>query len=713
MLLFENDWNSYPTAIVDTKTKNKSFLRIAGLYKSMGVKNHEFPLALINPDLRDIDPFNPDITLEEMTAVAIECKQNFMYYVREIVRVPGGAQDDPIMFRANRGNIALYWLFFNHITTLLMQIRQTGKSFSVDVLMRFLLNIRCTKTEINLLTKDETVRSSNLLRLKNIELELPFYLRQKRRDDIANTEELTIKALGNIYRGHLPNRSPKLAYNVGRGLTSPVFHVDEACYLANIEISLPAALASGIAAREMAARKNEPYGILITTTVGKKDDRDGRFIYNLANNSAIMTEKFFDCKDQEELIETIRKNSPSREVRVNCTYSHRQLGYTDEWLREQISMALAKGDDVERDFLNKWTSGTGSSPFSKQISETIRESVITDYYTEITSPYGYITRWYINEKDIPTIMNNDDFILSVDSSDAVGGDDIALHLRSVKTGETIAAGNYNETNLITFSEWLMVNWIIRFKRVTLIIERRSTGAMILDYLLLMLPAKGINPFTRIFNKIVQEYDEYPDRFKDIDRAVHLISHDLITKYKKSFGFATSGTGTTSRTDLYSTTLANACKYTADKVKDLKLINQLLGLETKNGRVDHADGEHDDNVISWLLSMWILSHGKKLDFYGINSKNILSYNTKHIEQNSPEVLYKRRQQEQLKSQINNLVEQIKVEKDDFIIIKLESNLKRLVSNLSQEDRNILSIDELINKLREDRAANRNKRQIRYY
>ena len=141
-ILFVEDWAKYPNAIVNTQTKNKTFLRLASLYKEMGVKNHAFLLALHNPELLNVDPFNPSITDEEMLMVAIECKQNFWYFVREIVVVPGGSHDDPIRFIANRANMALFWLFFNHIMIILVQPRQTGKSFSTDELMTYLLNIR-------------------------------------------------------------------------------------------------------------------------------------------------------------------------------------------------------------------------------------------------------------------------------------------------------------------------------------------------------------------------------------------------------------------------------------------------------------------------------------------------------------------------------------------------------------------------------------------
>ena len=40
MILYLDDWKNYPHAIVDNKTKNKSFIHLAQVYRAMGVKNH-------------------------------------------------------------------------------------------------------------------------------------------------------------------------------------------------------------------------------------------------------------------------------------------------------------------------------------------------------------------------------------------------------------------------------------------------------------------------------------------------------------------------------------------------------------------------------------------------------------------------------------------------------------------------------------------------
>ena len=122
-------------------------------------------------------------------------------------------------------------------------------------------------------------------------------------------------------------------------MTSPIIQCDETAFFYNIAISLPAALAACTAARQLAKRKGQPYGIILTTTAGKKDDRDGRYVYNMVQEAATWSEKFFDCANIQELETLIRKSSKTDDLLVNCTFNHRQLGYTDEWLKDAVRTA--------------------------------------------------------------------------------------------------------------------------------------------------------------------------------------------------------------------------------------------------------------------------------------------------------------------------------------------------------------------------------------
>lgn len=710
MILFAEDWARYPTAVVDLQTKNRSFVRLASVYREMGIKNHAFILALVNPELQGVDPFSPHLTEVQMAAIAIECKINPWYYFREVARAPAIGSDESVPVEANRGNIALWWSFFNHIFIILIQIRQTGKSFSTDTLMSLLMNILCQNTKINLLTKDDQLRRTNIQRLKDIMEELPPYLRMRNKDDVNNGEEITVRLLNNTYSTHVPQSSPKNALKVGRGLTSAIFHIDEGPFQPNISISLPAALAATGAAVDKAKAAGTPYGTIMTTTAGKKDDRDGKFVYTkILQNAAEWTEKFFDAKDWKDLNRLVRAGSRDGSFMVNATFNHRQLGKTDEWLRQKLEESRQTGEEADRDYFNRWTSGSMTSPLSIPVMEAIARSQDDPSYIQITPPHAYTMRWYIPEHELERRLAGGKFILGMDPSEAGGGDDISAVVVDVETLETLGAGTFNETNLIAFAQFVC-SFLVRWENIIAIIERRSMGAMLLDYLLLMLPQHGIDPFKRLFNQVVQLYDEKPERFKEIQQPMARRDPNIYVRHKTTFGFSTSATGATSRTELYSTTLQLAARQSGDKMRDKVLINQVLGLVTRNGRIDHAEGEHDDLVIGWLLCQWLLRMGKNLAYYGIDSRQVMS----RITGKEPDTLEKRifrAEQQRIREQIEELYEQLSNEEDDWVALRMEQKLRLLDKQLVLEEGEDYSLDALLEGVKEAKRHRRQKASLR--
>lgn len=713
MILFSQDWNLYPSAIADTQTKNQSFVRLALVYRDMGIENHAFLLALVNPELQGIDPYSPNLTLEQKSMIIAECKINPWYYFREVARIPGGSGEEAIPIIANRGNIALWWSFFNHIMFFLIQPRQTGKSISTDELMVWLLGVSLENTLINLLTKDEKLRKENIQRLKDIFAELPPYINQRNpKKDVNNSEEIGIGSLKNRYVTHLPQMSEKAARNVGRGFTSPINHIDEGPFCPNIQISLPAMLASGNAARERAARAGAPFGTILTTTAGKRDEKEGAFMYKILQESMVWTELVFDCKDQADLERFVRVNSRADEngntyYQINATFSHRQLGYTDEWLKNAMTNAKSTGDDADRDFMNVWTSGTQSHPLSTYLLKQIKGSEDKNPYMDADNVDRYMIRWYIDADKLEGYMANNKVVLGIDTSNAVGNDAIGLVFIDVRTLDVVGAATINETNILTFTYWL-ANLLVRYKNVTCIIEARSSGPAIMDGLIRLLPEQGEDPFKRMFNKVVQEYDLHKDRFNEIREPMGRRDADLYTRNKKTFGFATSGTGAHARSELYGNTLQNSAKRSCDRVHDTVLIGQIAGLTTKNGRINHTSTGHDDMVVAWLLANWFVSNGLNLSFYGIHQvmTDIFSAQTKDI---TPEDYSMQLQQQHLQNRIQALGEQIAEEPDEYVCMALEHEMRVLGRNLNYNDGELTSVDQLITTIRENKKTSRRMKQ----
>ena len=695
MILFLEDWNKYPSAIVDTKTRNKSFLRLAGLYKRMGIKNHAFPLALINPKLQGINPRDPDLDQDTIGAILVECKLNPWYFFREVFKIPPIGGSIPITFRANRANISTIWLLLNHITSYLIQPRQTGKSVTGDGVETLISNVLSENTELSVLTKNEKLRTRNSRRIKDTIETLPPYLCFLTKKDVKNNERITIYMHNNVINFYLGQKDKKGADSVGRGMTTPIVHIDEFAYISNIEITLPVMLAASTAAREEAARQNSPYFTLFTTTPGKLNTPEGRFAYDVYKNSLRWSEEFYDLKNRKELEDMVNKNTRKFRV-VLLEFNHRQLGYTDEWLKNRILTAMSEGENTESDYFNKWVAGGINSPIPKNVLEIINKSKKTKYIPE-NYKYGYLLKWYISNNTRMLYMNKINkakpMIIGLDTSDALGGtnDNIGLVIRDIKDGGVIAAGMYNETNLETFAHFL-VEILERYPNAVFLPERKSSAVAILDIMFKLMLAKNMNPFKRIFNWVISK----PEQFKpEILNKTNRPTLDFITKYKRHFGYATSGNGETSRDLLYGNVFRGSYYFTGDKVRDPELIEQLNSLTVRNNRIDHEVNGHDDLVISWLLGYWFLKYGFNKEAYGINNNDVLSEavnielkydfdNKTNNGNNEPK--YTRdyiTKQEKIKNQIEAYIKELNHITDDLLAIQIINKIRVLYKKLNTD------------------------------
>lgn len=701
MIIFYKDWKKYPKAVIDTETNNESFIKLALLLKKMEIKNHAFCLALHNPKLKGVDPHNPDITPEEIAMVAEECSVNPWYIFREVIRVPAKSSSVNPPLRLNRGNVSLFWLFFVHVTTMLIQPRQTGKSLSTDVLMVALKYFLTLNTEYNLLTKDDSLRVNNIKRLKELGECLPPYLQIKNKKDTNNTEKITLNALGNIYNSSVAQSSVKAAFNLGRGMTTAINHIDEIAFINNIETTLPVMLAASGAARDEAKANRAPYGNIFTTTPGYLNIPSGKYAYEVYQESLPWSEKLFDCEDEETLRDTIAKNNHGI-VQVLLEYNHRQLGYTDEWLKEKINDAKAKGENIGADFLNLWaTGGSKSSPLSKENIRKINNSTVNDPYVEVTD-YGYIINWYVPQYEVDAKLKNRKLIAGLDTSEAIGKDDIALVIIDAYTGATIATGRYNQTNTITFSEWL-TNLLVRFPNITLIPEKKSTGRSIIDNLLKLLPIKNEDPYRRVFNwytndcKLPGKEDLFEDLFK---RDLRDRDPRMYDKYRDKIGYGTASGGRASRDNLYGKAYTQATRYLASSIKDKALIRQIVSVIVKNNRIDHNANENDDMCIAWLLAYWFLTEADNKDIYGIDTKLVLT-NVKSMivdENGGIEAIAKRNRQNKIRNKINYLIEEMKISNSRGMKLRIHSKIKMLYNQLDPDFRNTLSLDGLIEEMK---------------
>lgn len=700
MMLFEKDWLRFPDAIADYDTKNKSFYRLSMLYKEMGIKNHLFPLTLFQRELVGVDPFDPNLTRQQKTMILNECIYNPWYYFREVARLPPNSGVNPIPFIASRANISMIWCFFNHVDYLLIQPRQTGKSGSTDTLIQGLMSLWTMNTRLLLVTKDHKLRAANIDRLKGLREYLPDYIYYPNKNDVNNTEMMTVKDRGNSLLTAVAQSSEAGATKLGRGLTSPVFVFDEFAYITHIGITLPAVLAAGSAARDQAKAEGQPHGNVYLTTAGDLNKRDGRFAHDFMMSGTEWTEGFLDSVDEEDLRNKVSQNAGKKgRVLINGTFNHLQLGKSDAWMLQKINDSTGTREEAERDFLNSWTTGGEGSVIRGEDKERMMRSQRDPNYSEI-SPDGFVIHWFIERQSIPSRMNSSHFVIGLDTSEALGGenDAIGMVIIDVRNHDVVAVGRYNETNTSRFAIFL-ANFLVKYVNTTLIFERRSTGSSIYDTMVLHLMVKQVDPFRRIFNRVVDEPDNFRLEYDDISRVNKSRPSGYIDKYKRHFGFATSGgTGRFSRNGLYSEALYSMLRHGAHRINSKLLIAELAGLHSTDGRIDHKNSGHDDLVIALLLAHWFCIKAKNLQFYGIEARNVL-IDSADLEQKSEDERFEERRKMQKRDEFNSTIKELENATSAYDIDRLERKLRALGKGVDVEEITGVGIDALLEQLQE--------------
>ena len=703
MILFLNDYRNYPHSIIDYTTTNDSFLRTAKILHTIGVKNWAFPLVLIDPDLQGVDPFDPDLSIEMKSKVAIEGKQNPWYCIRELVRISELGSSTGIHYVLNRGNLFTIWSFLNHIDVLLIHLRQTGKSTSIDALMASILFVMGVNVRIHMVTKDMIVRQDSIERIKLIRDSFPSYFYIDNPKDSKNKQEVTNVLLGNKYNSSVPQNSVAGATKIGRGMKAQIFHFDEAPTCTHIEETMPAALAAGTKARDQAEDNDSFYGNIISTTAGMRDTREGKFIYNIMDSGTPWTEAFYDSENREELIHrvvTSGKNKYSEDAPLLVgVFSHRQLGYSDKWLRKKIANSRGSRDQIKRDFLNIWTCGRLESPLTERDSDRIYRNEIDPVYTEFAEP-GYMLRWYTTKNRVSEIMSRGIFVLGIDTSDAIGNDNIGFVLTNAETLETFLVAAINEANLAMFGHWLS-QFLIEYCNVTLVIEMTSTARVIVDILLIELPLHGQDPFKRIYNAIINKPDDYPDAYKEISRPMGYRHKDFYTRYRKYFGFKTTEE---SRRTLYGNILQLALKRSAHLVRDKILSKELRGLVVKNGRIDHLNSGHDDTCVSWLLNHWFLNNATNHLLYNISPERVMSKLIEDDDDGNPKDRIAAEKQNQIRLNIDELVTRLGKTDNGIMIAKIEQRIKNLTGMLVDDVDGIYNMESIRRRAKIERIRN---------
>jgi hypothetical protein len=547
--------------------------------------------------------------------------------------------------------------------------------------------------------------------IKKIRTCMPSYLVNPTWRDKDSGNYLNYKAFGDEYVNTLNINVPQMgrdaAGDLGRGLTVETTTYDEPAYISFIEEIINGCAPSALTAMANARTQGKPYGISFITTPNTTLHPSGEFMFEKLMSSTEWREKFFDSFSESHLRERLLRASPKSTTSpsIAMVYNYMQLGKDKDWVKETIdslNLSLAK---AKIDLLLMWVEDGENRLFDDVTREAINNCKSAVVWSKEYKESGLFMDFFCTQQELINMGKkeyNDYFLIGVDTSSAINKDACTIIIRSMRTGKVVGVGRYPLAFLDDVTA-IIVDLLQVLNNSLLVIERNYAHHMI-DNLLIMLPAKGMDPFTRIFNQVYQDTVTYEKEFKEIQNVKFAYRQkNFYLKFKQYFGFNTTSR---SREILYGL-IQEAVGMTAYGLNYDKLADELINLRTKGDRIDHDAKKHDDLVIGWLLTYWFIKLGANKSLYGIqggialtDTKNLLDTGSnKKGPAMEPHVV---QFLDKVKARVEGLTEELLNTNDNILAMRLEAEIRKLGKVLPPEQSRLMTVDSLLEQAKFERS-----------
>ena len=329
----------YKGKLYDTKTPNKTFLKVAIELKKVGIQNWYFMLEIKDVSLINVDPYSVDkktnecnVSQDNIERIMFECKNNPWYYLREVARIVESGVPGGVSYKANRGNIAQAWCLLHGIDSWLCLTRQQGKTISMLSLLGWAYSFGTMYSTFIFVNKDGDNAKENLGRVKaQIDL-LPEYLRFESilSEEDDNGKVKIIKAIKNATKMEHPVTHNKIiikskatsyssALSLARGMTAPIIHFDEPEFTSYIKTIVENSVSTFKTAADNSKANGSIYGRCFTCTPGDLDTKEGMDAQLLLEKTVKWTEKMYDWSPTK-IEEYISANDSNRIVYIEYNY---------------------------------------------------------------------------------------------------------------------------------------------------------------------------------------------------------------------------------------------------------------------------------------------------------------------------------------------------------------------------------------------------------
>jgi hypothetical protein len=579
---------------IHKETTNQSFIDMHNYLKAKGIQNNDFFLILFDPGLKGINPYDPNLPQHIKVRIMNECRINYWYFLREVVRIPQqGDTGNGTRYHLNRGNLAMNFLFQINFNMFVIFPRQKGKTTCALCRYLWVYNFGTTNSEIMFMHKDHTGSKKNLRDLKAIRDNLPSYLQMSSAIDHEGKKLKVPNTIVNIQHPYNNNkiitfpsaRTRDAANNLGRGSTQPLQYYDEFAFIPfNKEVYLAATPAFSTASKN-AARNHAPYGILLTTTPGDLLNDSGKFAYDVFKGSIPWNENYYDSTMEE--FEGIKKLNKTTFFGVQYTYQ--QLGDGQKYFNDICMQMLYNWPEIRREVLLEWAETSNDCPFSSEDLDVIQAYCKPPIKTLL---FGRFKQYQFNiYEDIDTAYPP---IVGVDVSGCTYKDASAITVIDSKTTRVGATMN---CNYIPADDLAMVIYELVSKYLPNAIVNIESNGGYGSSVIAMLKKTSVkrNLYWEIKDRVVEE------RFDGMRMVQHKQKMRVYCLYS-----------TPAVRNRLIEILFERVMYHKDKFVAPILHEEMRGMVTKkSGKVEHSDSTHDDQVFSYLMALYVWYDGKNL------------------------------------------------------------------------------------------------------
>jgi hypothetical protein len=571
----------------------------------MGIKNNKFFLKLYDSDLLGVDPYSLILPQDLQLKIILECFINPWYFLREICRIPTSGKPievgGGVSFNIDRNSLASWYLFLNGIDHYDSKPRQRGKTQNAIAQINYAFHYGALSSQMLFFNKDEKQAGENLQRLKDQRDMLPKWMQMR---TLTLEDGKVDKGKDNIksYKCPVTNNEIKVmgkaiskeaAVKMGRGATAPIQYYDEFDFISfNIDIINAASFAYSTAASS--ARENHSlYGRIFTSTPGDLDTRDGEAASIFVDRMFKWEERLFD-----EPINKLKKalHNPKCNGIVFVEHTWRQLKLSMSWYEEQCRLVDFDQITIMREIDLQRIHGSGKSPFKRSDIIYImnhKKSAIE----KLDLSQNFCT-FNIYEKIRPNIP----YILSVDPSDGLAVDNNAVTLINPYTQLPIMEFKSPYVSQPELCRMLCKFMDTYCPKCMIVIESNKGVELINRFL----ETKYRYQLYYDDNKLFKNIDERVNKYGDIVKSAN---------ERRAYGFTTTRS---SRPKLYAI-LENLMEERKECLCTEYIVEDICGLIRKaNGKVEAGAGLHDDNIMSYLIGMFIYLHApaELLEQFGI-------------------------------------------------------------------------------------------------